>query len=297
MNVGYIGLGAMGGALASHLVRKHALTVLDLSRDAVARLVELGAHGAANGAELARRSDVVILCLPRSSDVKQALFGPSGVAEGLARGGVVIDQTSGQPEETRAFAKELASRGVAMIDAPVSGAMATAIAGTVSIITSGSRATYDRVRPLLTDISPNVFHVGETVGNGQTLKAVNNILNASCRIAALELAAMGRKYGLTMDAMIAALNATTATNFTTRGMFPAIAAGRQSTKFRLALQLKDAYQAVDMGAAKGVTMPLCGLAAGILQAAVNQLGDDAQLEQIIAYVESLAATKYIPSKA
>jgi 3-hydroxyisobutyrate dehydrogenase len=286
MNVGYIGLGAMGGALASHLVRKHTLNVLDQ-----------GAHGAADGAELARRSEVVILCLPRSSDVKQALFGPNGVAEGLARGSVVVDQTSGQPEQTRAFAKELQARGVAMIDAPVSGAMATAVAGTVSIITSGPRATYDRVRPLLTDISPNVFHVGETVGNGQTLKAVNNILNASCRIASLELAALGRKYGLTMEAMISALNATTATNFSTRGMFPAIAEGRQSTKFRLVLQLKDAYQAVNMGADKGVTMPLCGLSAGILQTAVNQLGEDAQLEQIIAVVESMAATKYVPSKA
>lgn len=297
MNVGYIGLGAMGGALATHLLRKHSLSVLDLNRAAVARFVELGAHGAANGAELARRSEVVILCLPRSSDVKQALFGPNGVAEGLARGSVVVDQTSGQPEETRAFAKELEARGVAMLDAPVSGAMATAIAGTVSIITSGLRSTYDRVRPLLLDISPNVFHVGETVGNGQTLKAVNNILNASCRIAALELAAMGRKYGLTMEAMIAALNATTATNFTTRGMFPAIAEGRQSTKFRLVLQLKDAYQAVNMGAEKGVAMPLCSLAAGVLQTSVNQLGDDAQLEEIISVVESMAATKYVPSKA
>ncbi len=297
MNIGYIGLGAMGGSLASHLVRKHALTVLDLNREAVARFVAQGASGAANGAELARRSEVVILCLPRSSDVKRALFGPDGVAEGLARGSVVVDQTSGQPEETRAFARELEARGVSMIDAPVSGAMASAIAGKVSIITSGPRATYDRVRPLLTDISPNVFHVGEMVGNAQTLKAVNNILNASCRIAALELAAMGRKYGLTMEAMIAALNATTATNFTTRGMFPAIAEGRQSTKFRLVLQLKDAYQAVTMGADKGVTMPLCSLAAGVLQTSVNQLGDDAQLEQIISVVESMAATKYVADRA
>jgi 3-hydroxyisobutyrate dehydrogenase len=297
MKVGYIGLGAMGGALANHLVRKHSLTVLDLNRDAVARFVELGAHGAANGAELARRSEVVVLCLPRSADVKQALFGPNGVAEGLAHGSVVIDQTSGQPEETRAFADQLAERGVAMIDAPVSGAMATAIAGTVSVIASGPRATYDRVRPLLTDISPNVFHVGETVGNGQTMKAVNNMLNGSCRLASLELAAMGRKYGLSMEVMIAALNATTATNFTTRGMFPAIAEGRQSTKFRLVLQLKDAYQAVSMGAEKGVAMPLSSLASGMLQLGVNFMGQDAQLEQIIGFVEQMGATHYVAQEA
>jgi 3-hydroxyisobutyrate dehydrogenase len=297
MNVGYIGLGAMGGALANHLVRKHPLTVLDLNRDAVARFVGLGAHAAASGAELARRSEVVLLCLPRSADVKAALFGPNGVAEGLARGSVVIDQTSGQPEETRSFAAQLAERGVSMIDAPVSGAMATAIAGTVSIIASGPRATYDRVRPLLTDISPNVFHVGETVGNGQTMKAVNNMLNGGCRLASLELAAMGRKYGLSMEAMTAALNATTATNFTTRGMFPAIAEGRQSTKFRLVLQLKDAYQAVGMGAEKGVAMPLSTLASGMLQLGVNFLGEDAQLEQIIGFVEQMAATRYVAQEA
>jgi 3-hydroxyisobutyrate dehydrogenase-like beta-hydroxyacid dehydrogenase len=147
------------------------------------------------------------------------------------------------------------------------------------------------------DISPNVFHVGETVGNGQTMKAVNNMLNGSCRLASLELAAMGRKYGLSMEVMIAALNATTATNFTTRGMFPAIAEGRQSTKFRLVLQLKDAYQAVGMGAEKGVSMPLCSLASGMLQLGVNFMGQDAQLEQIIGFVEQMAATHYVEQEA
>lgn len=287
----------MGGALASHLVNKHSLTVLDLNRDAVAALVQRGAQAASSGADLARRCELVILCLPRSSDVRQVLFGPNGVAEGLAPGTVVVDQTSGQPAETREFARTLEAHGVKLLDAPVSGAMATAIAGTVSIIGSGDREAYDRVRPVLTDISPNVFYVGETVGNGQTLKAVNNMLNSGCRLATLELVAMGRKFGLSLETMIAALNATTATNFTTRGMLPAIAEGRQSTKFRLALQVKDAYQAVGMGAEQGVTMPLCSLAAGMLQVGLNTLGQDAQLEQIIGVVESMAATRFVAQKA
>ena len=84
---------------------------------------------------------------------------------------------------------------------------------------------------------------------------------------------------------------------TTRGMFPAIAEGRQSTKFRLVLQLKDAFQALDMGADKGVAMPLCNVAAGILQIGVNQLGQDAELEQVIGLVEGMAATHYMPRKA
>jgi 3-hydroxyisobutyrate dehydrogenase len=297
MKVGYVGLGAMGGALASHLVKKHTLTVLDLNRDAVASFVQRGAHGAHSGADLARRCEIVLLCLPRSSDVHKVLFGPNGLAEGLSPGTVVVDQTSGQPSETREFARALEARGVKLLDAPVSGAMATAIAGTVSVIASGHRASFDRVRPVLTDISPNVFYVGETVGNGQTMKAVNNMLNAGCRLATLELVAMGRKCGLSLETMIEALNATTGRNFTTQGMLPAIAEGRQSTKFALALQVKDAYQAIGMGADQGVTMPLCSLAAGMLQIGTNTLGPTAQLEQIIGVVESMAATRIATPKA
>ena len=177
-------------------MRKHSLTVLDLNRDAVARFVERGAHGAANGADLARRSEVVLLCLPRSSDVKQALFGPSGVAEGLARGSVVIDQTSGQPEETRAFASELAARGMAMIDAPVSGAMATAFAGTVSIIVSGPRATstgFARCSRTSVRMSSTSAKRWATV---RRMKAVNNMLNVQLPRGIARMVAMGRKYGL-----------------------------------------------------------------------------------------------------
>ena len=297
MKVGYVGLGAMGGALASHLVEKHSLSVLDLNRDVVASFVGRGARGAENGADLARGCELVLLCLPRSSDVQQALFGAKGLAEGLAPGTVVIDQTSGMPSETREFARELDARGVKLLDAPVSGAMATAIAGTVSIIASGDRPSFDRVRTVLTDISPNVFYVGERVGNGQTMKSVNNMMNTGCRLATLELVAMGRKYGLSLETMIEALNATTGRNFTTTGMLPAIAEGRQSTKFRLALQVKDAYQAISMGADEGVTMPVCSVGAGILQIGLNTLGPDAQLEQIIGVVESMAATRLVASKA
>jgi 3-hydroxyisobutyrate dehydrogenase len=297
MRVGYVGLGAMGGALATHLLNKHTLSVLDLHRDAVASFVSRGAQGADNGADLARRCEVVFLCLPRSSDVEQALFGPKGVAEGLSAGAVVVDQTSGMPSQTREFARRLDARGVKLLDAPVSGAMATAIAGTVSIIASGDRPSFDRVHQVLADISPNVFYVGATVGNGQTMKAVNNMMNTSCRLATLELVCMGRKLGLSLETMIEALNATTGRNFTTTGMLPAIAQGRQSTKFRLALQVKDAYQAIGMGADEGVAMPTCSLAAGILQIGLNTLGPDAQLEQIIGVVESMAATRLVNAKA
>jgi 3-hydroxyisobutyrate dehydrogenase len=108
---------------------------------------------------------------------------------------------------------------------------------------------------------------------------------------------MGRKLGLSLETMIEALNATTAWNYTTQGMLPALAQGRQSTKFRLALQVKDANQAIEMGADQSVTMPLCSLATGMLQIGLNTLGPDAQLEQMIGVVESMAATRFTAFEA
>ncbi len=293
MRVGYIGLGAMGGALARHLVGKHSLTVFDLNPSVVASFVEQGAKSAATCAELARECDVVLLCLPRSSDVKQVLFGPDGLAQGLARGAIVIDQTSGVPGETHGFAQRLADQGVLMLDAPVSGAMATAIAGTISIITSGPRAVFDQVSPLLRQISPNVFYCGERVGNGQTMKAVNNLMNVGCRLATLETVALGRKLGLPLEAMTEALNHTTGRTFTSQVMLPNIAAGRTSTKFHLALQVKDMNQAIMLGTSQGVPMPFAGVGRGLLQVALNTLGPQAQLEEIIGEVERMAGTRFV----
>ena len=113
MRIGYVGLGAMGGALARHLVPKHTVTVFDLNASALAEFTALGARAASSCAELARDCEIVLLCLPRSSDVERVLFGPGGLAEGLAPGAIVVDQTSGVPDQTRAFARRLAEQGVA----------------------------------------------------------------------------------------------------------------------------------------------------------------------------------------
>jgi len=292
MGVGYIGLGAMGGALARHLIGKYDLTVLDLNKAAVSAFEALGASAAASAAELARRSDIILLCLPRSSDVERVIFGPSGLVEGLSPGKIVIDQTSGIPIETRGFANRLAEIGVSLFDAPVSGAMATAVAGTISVIASGPKAAFEKALPVLRGISANVYYCGDRVGNGQTMKSVNNMMNVGCRLATLEAVAMGRKYGVALEVLTEALNSTTGRNYTTQGMLPAIAEGRQSTKFALALQIKDMNQALLMGVDQDVPTPIGNVCRGLLQIGLNTLGEGAQLEQMIGVIESMAGTKF-----
>jgi 3-hydroxyisobutyrate dehydrogenase-like beta-hydroxyacid dehydrogenase len=125
------------------------------------------------------------------------------------------------------------------------------------------------------------------------MKTVNNMMNVSCRLATLEVVAMGRKVGLSLEAMTEAINATTARNYTSQGMLPAIAEGRQSTKFWLALQVKDIHQAISLAAEQKVPMPIGGAARSILQIGLNSLGKDAQLEQMIGVIESMADTRFV----
>lgn len=291
MKIGYVGLGAMGGALAGRLVLQHSLTVWDLDPRAVEKLAGAGASTAATLAELGRECDIVLLCLPRSSDVERAVFGPEGLAEGLSPGKIVIDQTSGVPSQTRDIADRLAKAGINMFDAPVAGGVPAAAAGTVRIITSGPQEAFERALPVLKAMSPNVLRCGRRVGDAQAMKTVNNAMNAACRLATLEVAAMGGKMGLSLKTMTEVLNLGSGRNFSTRNMMPAMVAGRSWSDFRLSLMLKDLNQAAAIGLVNGVPMPITQLTRGLLQVGANTLGENARLEQVIDLVEFMSATR------
>lgn len=291
MKVGYIGLGALGGALARRLPPHHELRVWDLDPAAIARCEQAGARAAASPAELARACEIIVLCLPRSSDVRQVLFGPGGLAEGLAPGQLVIDQTSGIPAETRAMAQQLAERGVAMLDAAVSGSPHITAQGGATLMVGGPSDLYERALPVLRVLAGTIHRCGPRVGDGQAMKMVNNAMNAGCRLGTLELAAMGRKAGLALETMAAVLNTGGARNLTTERMLPAIAEGKASTQFALSLMLKDLNQAVNLGMETGVPMPVTGTVRALLQMGVNLLGPQSQLEDMIGFTESMAGTR------
>jgi 3-hydroxyisobutyrate dehydrogenase len=294
MRIGYIGLGAMGGALARRVLPVHGLTVWDINDAAVASFATLGASTAATAAELARRCDFVLLCLPRTSDVKNVVFGPDGLIEGLAEGKLVVDQTSGVPRETRDIAKQLSARAVQMIDAPVSGGIAGAAAGTIAIMASGPSHAYERALPVLRSISPNVFRCGDRVGDAQAMKLVNNVMSAGCRLATLEVVAMGKKMGLSLETMTNVINMGSGRNRTSKVMLQTIVDGRPSaSSFALPLMLKDMNQAIQLGMECGSPMAITSVVRGLFQIGVNTLGENAQLEDVLGLIESMAATKVI----
>lgn len=299
MKVGYVGLGAMGGALAGRLLPDLPPVVWDLNPDAVERMVRMGASTVPALSDVARACDVVILCLPRSESVEQALFSQGGLADGLTPGKIVVDQTSGLPAATGAMARRLEERGVAMVDAPVAGGVPAARAGRVTIMMSGAEDVCDTVGPILRTISPKVYRCGTRVGDGQALKLVNNSINAGYRMATLEIVALGRKLGLSLPAMTRALNDGRGANFTSRALLTALVEDRPSTDFALALMIKDLNQALALGFDCGAPLPVTTIARGLMLMSRNALGDGARLDDVVGSVEAMAGTvlRVPPDKA
>ena len=291
MELGYVGLGAMGGALARRLMLSHKLRVLDLRPEVVAEFADNGAIPAQDGASLARESDIILLCLPRSADVRDAIFGLGGLAEGLEPGKIIIDQTTGNPDETRAMAAELAEKGITMIDGPVSGGPAGADAGTIAIMVGGAIETFNKVKPYLESISPNVMHCGD-IGNGHVVKLVNNTIAACNRMAMLEAVAMGRKYGLTLETMSDVINKSSGRSGATERGLPAMIEGVASSNFAMALMLKDVTLATQLGTNCGAPMMMHNIVRGMLQNGLYHCGKDANMDETAELIEAMADMKF-----
>src|SRR5271170_1309778 len=197
MNLGYVGLGKMGGALARRLMKQHTLRAHDLRPEIVQEFAAAGAVPAQNLRALADSCDLVMTCLPTSNQVRDVIFGEAGLATHLKPGSIIADITTGDPPATRAMAAELKARNIALIDAPVSGGPHGAEAGTIAIMVGAPDALFARIKPILATISPNIFHTGD-VGTGHLMKLVNNVIGAGVRAITFEAIAMGIKNGLSL---------------------------------------------------------------------------------------------------
>ena len=294
MDIGYIGLGAMGSALATRLQQAHPLRVFDLQDDAVQRLVAAGARACASARELGTQCDVVIVCLPTSNHVRALLDGPDGLAAGLRPGSLLIDQTTGDPAVTRELAAALAARGVTLVDAPVSGGAAGARAGTIAIMVGGSDEGFARAMPLLQAISPNVFRAGD-VGAGHVMKLVNNLLSAAQRMASMEALSLAAKNGIDPQRACQVLLAGGARNAFLEKSMPAVLQGDLAPGFTLALMHKDVRLACDMAASSQVPLFYGNLTREMLQMSISELGAQAQVNEPALMFDRLAGTRVVPA--
>ncbi len=293
MSIGYVGLGNMGGALARRLALTHPLRVFDLRPEAMQALAERNCTPVQSAAALGAECGTVLTCLPTSDDVRRAVFGPGGLAEGMSAGGIILDQTTGDPNATRAMAAELAERGIRLIDAPVSGGRQGADAGTIAIMVGADDADYAEVLPMLHAISPNVFHCGG-IGTGHVMKLVNNVVAASAYAVSCEAVAMGVKNGLEFSKAVEVLNKGSGRTYMSEVMLAAQVEGPHPFGFGLALMHKDVRLATQLGADSAAPMFVANVVRELHQASLAHLGQEADVTELIRTVERNSDVKVVP---
>lgn len=296
IRVGFLGIGNMGGPLAERLVGKVDLAVCDRDAARVAAFVAKGAAEAASPRELAARSDVVLTCLPASRDVRAVIFGDDGLSAGAASGTLIADMTTGDPNATREMAGELASAGVELIDAPVSGGPRGAREGTIAIMVGGSDAQFARAKAVLDLISVNVVHAGD-VGAGHAIKAGNNLLNLICRMATFEVVSLLVKDGVDPAKAVDIIQKSSGRNYATEITLPDnILSGKMFQGFTTALMTKDAGVALDIAKAREIDMPIGELAQTLLQRTIDEFGLDADMSQVALTYERVTGARIRPDE-
>lgn len=287
--VGFIGLGIMGSRMAGRLLAAgHELVVYDVSEAAVAALAAKGAKTVASAADVASRTDVVVLSLPTPDVVKRVLTGSGGVIEGKRAKVVVDTSTTGAAVITEA-APLLAEKGMTLLDAPVSGGVAGAANGSLTVMVGGPAATVAEVRPILEVIGKNVVHMGEQAGSGQTMKLVNNMLTAAGTLAAMEVLVVGAKAGLDPDQMLQVINASSGRCFGTEVKIPeCVLPGTFPMRFSTDLLHKDVNLGVAEAEAMGARLWVVKCARDLL-AYSRERGDGAKdYAHIVTYFEEWA---------
>lgn len=281
--IGFIGLGMMGQPMA-HLLHAagHALVIRDAAPAVAQRFAQEhpGVVMASDAADFTP-CGVVFTMLP-DSRIVDAVVGE--LAAQLRAGACVIDMSSAAPNRTRALAALLGERGIGMLDAPVSGGVKRAIAGTLSIMVGGEPALLDKHLPLLRHMGQAITHVGP-VGAGHALKALNNYVSAAALIATAEAIHAGAAFGIAPATIVDVINASTGRNNTTENKaHQFMLNGAFDSGFSLALQAKDVGIALSLGQAMGTRMELGRQVSAMASEASRTLGPAADHTELYRFV-------------
>jgi 3-hydroxyisobutyrate dehydrogenase len=286
--VAFVGLGRMGLPMARRLLEAgFAVRGSDLAAAARHALAAQGGEAFATAAEAAEGAAMLVTMLPDGAAVEAALLGPGGAAAALPPGALAIDMSSSAPLGTRRLGEALAARRIALIDAPVSGGVARAAAGTLAIMAGGAAAEIDRAMPLLQAMGRAVFRTGP-LGSGHAMKALNNYVSAAGLAAASEALLVGRRFGLDPEIMVEVLNASTGRNNSTETKLkPFVLSGSFASGFSMALMAKDIRTAADLAAALDQQAPGLERAAALWEQAGAVLGKDADHTAIYRYLAAV----------
>lgn len=289
--LGFVGLGRMGGPMASRLLDAgHSLCVCDIAPDATKPLVARGARLGASPAEVASTAEIVLVSLPTPDVVQSVALGDGGLLHG-SRIRTLIDLSTTGPSVAGLVARRLADRDIVWVDAPVSGGVTGATAGTLAVMVSCPREVFSQVEPLL-KVFGRLFFTGERPGLAQTAKLANNLLAAAALVVSSEAIAMGVKAGLDPKVLIDIINAGSGRNSATQDKFPRSILPRTfDFGFATALSYKDVRLCVDEAESLGVPMVVGAAVRQMLAVTNARFGAASDFTSIAKVIEEWAGVE------
>jgi 3-hydroxyisobutyrate dehydrogenase-like beta-hydroxyacid dehydrogenase len=273
VNVGFIGLGKMGGPMARNLINAgHSLVVNDMNEAATAAHRELGATWAATPRELASNSEVIFTSLPGPAEVDAVALGSDGLIEGIKPGAIYVDLSTGSPTAIRQVAERIEAAGAHVVDAPVSGGVQGADKGTLAVMVGGAPEIVERVRPLLDVLGASVLHVGG-VGSGTVAKLVHNAISMTTRIVIQEGMALAVKAGVDPNVMLDVLrDASFGKQLVLTDHIPdlVLKGDFDHPRFSLGLSHKDVSLALELAREMDVPMAMADMAIEEIQRGIDR---------------------------
>jgi 3-hydroxyisobutyrate dehydrogenase-like beta-hydroxyacid dehydrogenase len=291
--IGFVGLGIMGSRMAANLRRAgYELTVHNRTRErAEAWAAEHGATVAATPAEVGAAAEVVVTMVVDGPQVREVLLGEQGVAAGASPGTLCVDMSTIAPGDSRAIAAELSERGMALVDAPVTGSSPRAEDGTLTIMAGGAAADFERARPLFEVMGELVVHVGEEVGQGEMVKLINNAVAAANAHTLAQALLVGRATGVDLDALVQIMGAGSGGSAMLALKAGPMRSHDYSTLFKLEHMLKDVRLCLEEGQAAGVPFPAAAAVREALTAGMGRGLGDADFAALLEPVEGLAGVR------
>ncbi|OGO67154.1 MAG: hypothetical protein A2Z37_16575 [Chloroflexi bacterium RBG_19FT_COMBO_62_14] len=266
-DLGYVGLGTMGGRMAKRLIDAgHSLVGYNRTRSKAEWLIKAGMAWADSPREVAERSDILLSMVTNTAAVISITDGPDGIIAGLGPGKIYIDMSTASPSKSRALAQMVHARGAAMLDAPVSGSVSTLEEGKLSIMVGGDRATYEKALPVLLDIGPKVTHVGAN-GLAVAMKIASNLSLAVQMLAFSEGVLLAEKSGIRRETAVEVLLNSVAGSPMLKYRGPFVLGMPEEAWFNVNMMQKDMLLALEMGRELRVPLPTTAVTNEFLTAA------------------------------
>jgi 3-hydroxyisobutyrate dehydrogenase-like beta-hydroxyacid dehydrogenase len=266
-NLGYVGLGVMGGEMVSRLLDKgHTVTGYNRTRTKAERLIQKGMKWAESPAAVCTAADVTFSMVTNEKALGSVMEGPDGILSAAKTGKILIDMSTVSPGYSRALAEKVRAKGADLLDAPVSGSLITIKEGKLSVMVGGRRATFDQVKPILDDIGPKVTYVGDN-GLALSMKIATNLNLAVQMMAFCEGVLLAEKSGIKREVAVDVLTNSAIASPMIKYRGPFVLGMPDEPLFEVNMMQKDMMLALDMGRALDVPLPTTATANEFLTAA------------------------------